>query len=118
MPRLVEATPKYRRHKASGQAIVTIQGHDCYLGPWNTKASKLEYDRIISEWLAAGRQLPILLGKADDLTIVEILARYKNFALQHYRKGGETTRTWSNIQYAIKPLQQRYGRTLVRTSAH
>jgi len=39
MPRLVEATPKYRRHKASGQAVVSIQGHDFYLGPWNSKAS-------------------------------------------------------------------------------
>lgn len=58
MPRLVEATAKCRRHKASGQAIVTVQGRDFYLGPWNSKASKIEYDRIISEWLAAGRQLP------------------------------------------------------------
>jgi hypothetical protein len=114
MPRLVEATPKYRRHKASGQAIVSIQGHDFYLGPWNSKASRIEYDRIISEWLAAGRQLPALLGEISDLTIVEILARYKVFALRHYRKNGEITRTWSNIQNAIRPLLQRYGRTLAR----
>ncbi|MGD0899975.1 MAG: hypothetical protein ABR915_19245 [Thermoguttaceae bacterium] len=66
MPRLVGATPKYRRHKASGQAIVSIQGHDFYLGPWNSKASKVEYDRIISEWLAAGRQLPVTNGEAND----------------------------------------------------
>jgi hypothetical protein len=59
MPRLVDLTPKYRCHKASGQAIVTVQEHDFYLGPWNTKASKLEYDRIIGEWLASGRQLPL-----------------------------------------------------------
>lgn len=114
MPKLVAATPKYRRHKASGQAIVTIQAHDFYLGPWNSKASKVEYDRIIGEWLAAGRQLPVLLGKVADLTIVEILARYKVFAIQHYRKNGVPTGTWDSIRYAIKPLQQRYGRTFVR----
>jgi hypothetical protein len=74
MPKLVEARPKYRRHKASGQAIVSTQGHDFYLGPWNSKASKVEYDRVISEWLAAGRQLPMANSDASDLTIVEVLA--------------------------------------------
>jgi hypothetical protein len=32
MPILKEALPKYRKHKASGQAVVTIQGQDFYLG--------------------------------------------------------------------------------------
>jgi integrase len=113
VPKLVEVTPKYRCHKASGQAIVSIQGHDFYLGPWNSKASKVEYDRIISEWLAAGRQLPIAGGNASDLTIVEILARYKQFAIQHYRKDGVSTGEWENIQHAIEPLKRLYGRTLV-----
>lgn len=114
MPKLVGATPKYRRHKASGQAIVTIQGHDFYLGPWNSKGSKVEYDRIISEWLAAGRQLPASNGEASDLTIVELLARYKKFAVRHYQRDGVSTGEWENIEYAIEPLKQLYGRTLVR----
>ena len=59
MPILKEALPKYRKHKASGQAVVTIRGQDFYLGPWNTKASHTEYDRIIAEYLTAGRQLPV-----------------------------------------------------------
>ena len=113
MPKLVDATPKYRRHKASGQAIVTIQGHDFYLGPWNSKGSKVEYDRIISEWLAAGRQLPATNGEASDLTIVELLARYKKFAQRHYRKDGVSTGEWDNIALAIRPLKELYGRTLV-----
>jgi hypothetical protein len=28
MPRLSQSLPKYRRHKASGQAIVTLNGID------------------------------------------------------------------------------------------
>ena len=55
MPRLTTATPKYRYHKASGQAVVTIQAKDHNPGPYGTKASKLEYDRFVGEWLAAGR---------------------------------------------------------------
>jgi hypothetical protein len=62
---------------------VTIHGHDFYLGLWDTKASKVEYDRIISEWLTAGRQLPPSLCGESDLTVVEVLARYKRFAVQH-----------------------------------
>ncbi len=76
MPKLVDATPKYRHHKASGQAIVTIQGHDFYVGHWKSKASKVEYDRTIGEWLAAGRRLPNVGEEAHDLTVVEILARH------------------------------------------
>ena len=41
------AVPKYRRHRASGQAVVTLSGQDFYLGPHGTKASKQEYDRLI-----------------------------------------------------------------------
>ena len=41
MPRYVNAVPKYRKHRASGQAIVTIHGRDHYLGPHGTKASRL-----------------------------------------------------------------------------
>jgi hypothetical protein len=57
------AIPSYRRHKASGQAVVTLNGVDHYLGPWNTHQSRAEYDRVLHEWLARGRQLG---GKGKD----------------------------------------------------
>ena len=40
--------PKYRKHKASGQAIVTIGGKMHYLGPHDTKASRAEYDLVFA----------------------------------------------------------------------
>ena len=43
--------PKYRRHKSSGQAVVTLGGRDCYLGKYNTAASKQAYQRLTAEWL-------------------------------------------------------------------
>ncbi len=58
MPKLKHVSPKYRLHRASGQAVVTLNGHDHYLGPWKSKASEVEYDRLVGEWLAAGRRLP------------------------------------------------------------
>jgi hypothetical protein len=49
IPRLTHSNPTYRKHRASGQAVVTIDGRCFYLGPWKTKSSKIEYDRIIGE---------------------------------------------------------------------
>jgi hypothetical protein len=50
MPRLVQALPKYRKHNASGQAIVTLNCVDHYLGPHGSKASRVKYDCLIAEW--------------------------------------------------------------------
>ena len=69
-------TPAYRLHKPSGQAVVTINGTDFYLGPHGSDESKAEYDRLIGEWLAAGRRLPV--AKAD-LTVNEVLLAYMRF---------------------------------------
>jgi hypothetical protein len=112
MPRLTNSVPKYRKHKRSGQAIVTLSGCDHYLGPHGTKASKLEYDRVITEWLAAGR--PSLPNTSkSDLTITELCAAYWRFAKQYYRKGGKGTSELDNVKYALRPLKELYGRTQV-----
>ncbi len=50
--------PTYRHHKPSGQAVVTLNGLDLYLGAWNSPASRQECNRLVSEWLANSRQLP------------------------------------------------------------
>ena len=57
MPWSKDRIPEYRKHRASGQALVTINGRDLYLGPHGTKASKVEYDRLVCEWLASGRSI-------------------------------------------------------------
>ena len=38
MRRRSRSVPKYRKHKASGQAVVTLDGMDFYLGPYNPRA--------------------------------------------------------------------------------
>ena len=45
--------PSYRRHKPLGQAVVTLNGSDFYLGRYGTKPSKAEHQRLVGEWLAA-----------------------------------------------------------------
>jgi integrase len=110
MPALTRATPKYRHHRASGQAIVTIAGRGFYLGPYGTKASRIEYDRLIGEWLAAGRPSHHSVTQSD-MSVAELLAQYLRFAKEHYVKGGKKTTEVDCIKHAIKPVKELYSRT-------
>ena len=56
MARNPRGIPSYRHHRASGQAVVTLNGIDHYLGTWNSPESKIKYDRLINEWLARGHR--------------------------------------------------------------
>jgi hypothetical protein len=110
MPRISGiSTPKYRKHKASGQAIVTLSGKDHYLGPHGTAASRKEYDRLIREWYASGGAL--VQDKRDEITIVELLTAFWRHAQEHYGKDSTEPHNYSTL---IKRLRQAYGKTLVR----
>ena len=52
------------------RAVVTLAGKDHYLGKYGTKSSKLLYDRLVGEWLAAGR--PSFSIDKDELTVAGI----------------------------------------------
>jgi hypothetical protein len=106
MPKLNSSLPKYRLHRASGQAVVTLYGKDIYLGPWRSKASKLEYDRLIREWVAAGRPTRQVVG-TNDITVVELAAAYQDYAKGYYRKNGKTTDTIYQLQQATAVLECR-----------
>jgi len=103
-------TPSYRQHKASGQAMVTLNGRDFYLGQYDTKASRSEYDRLIGEWLANGRQPPIA-DEISSITVVELINAYRKHARIYYVKNGRPTKEQANILLAMKPLKRLYGRT-------
>jgi len=49
MPKLVHRTPKYRRHNATEQAVVTLSGRDIYLGKYGVNAGS----GVISKMLAS-----------------------------------------------------------------
>jgi integrase len=111
MPRLINATPAYRRHKPSGQAVVTLSGVDHYCGPYGTRASRAEYDRRITEWLANGRRATPA-NFAADLTVAELVARYWVHARTYYRRpDGSPTTELSALKFALGPLVKLYGKT-------
>lgn len=105
MPRLTNSLPAYRQHKGSGQARVTLNGRKFYLGPWKTKASRIEYDRLIGEWIAGGRRLS---NEGQELTVCELLVAYWKWADRHYQKNGERTNELTNIRNAVRPLKELY----------
>ena len=109
MPRLRNATPTYRKHKPSGQAVVTLGGRDHYCGPHGTRASHAEFDRLVGEWLANGRRP---LAVAADLTVAELVARFWDHAQAYYRHpDGTPTSEQSGYKLAVGVLVRLYGRT-------
>lgn len=110
MPKLSHAVPKYRKHRGSGQAVVTLSGRDHYLGPHGTKTSKGEYDRLVKEWLAGGRSMATT---ADPVTVAEVMAAFLKWGKTHYRdRDGKPTRTLDNFRDAFVVLRRLYGRKL------
>lgn len=81
MPARTKSVPKYRKHKASGQAVVTIAGVVHYLGPHRSAVSRRECDRLIAEWLPRGR---LAVSLSTQLTVVETLAAYWRQAKEYY----------------------------------
>lgn len=110
MPRLKNAVPKYRRHKASGQAIVTIGGRDHYIGPHGTQASKDAYDRIIGEWLASGR-LDAPFNGGGSVSVTEVLSEFWIWCQDYYRKNGKKTTEVDDYRRVIKAAREAYGDT-------
>jgi hypothetical protein len=111
MPSLpIERLPKYRKRRASGQAVVSFSGRDIYLGAYGTRLSRANYDRITTEWLASGRTCNTA---GQDITIVELLAAFRRYAVKHYCRDGRPTGEIHNFDYAIVPLRVLYGREQV-----
>ncbi len=101
--------PSYRRHKPSGQAVVTLDGKDRYLGRHGSAASRAEYDRLIAEWTAQGRRLP---DSETGMTIGELILAYWRRCQGHYRKpDGSNTSELHLVRLAMRPLKELYGRT-------
>lgn len=103
-------TPSYRHHRPSGQAVVTLDGRDFYLGPHGSAESHAEYNRLLGEWLANGRRLPAV----SDTTITELVPPYIRHCEQYYVKNGRMTNQVTLIRLAVGVLRRLYGPTFVK----
>ncbi|HEX5051056.1 MAG TPA: site-specific integrase [Planctomycetota bacterium] len=115
--------PRYRRHR-SGQARVTIDGKDIYLGRFGTAESHEAYDRVLREWLDQGRRPGANLRlvaveepgdvEPDGILVAELLAAYWQMLKddgfvreQDIKKDSHI----GNFQQAIKPLKDSFPAT-------
>ena len=82
--------PKYRFHKASGQALVEIQGRHFYLGKFDSPESHELYRRLIARYLS---QDAVVAKEAPRQTvrIDQLILQYFRFAKSYYVKNGKPT---------------------------
>jgi hypothetical protein len=102
--------PKYRLHRPSGKAVVTLNGKDFYLGEFNTPDSKIEYERVVAEWLGR-HQTGQAITDPSGLSVAEIMVAYLEHINSYYKDAaGAPTREVQNVKLALRPLHRLYGR--------
>jgi integrase len=100
--------PSYRLHKRSGQAVVTLNSKDFYLGKYKSKASRERYEEIIGEYIANGKKLPPTQQRAG-ISFRELAVYFLEWAEKYYIKDGESTESCSFCQKAITLFVKHYG---------
>ena len=104
----INRVPTYRRHKPSGQAVVTLDGRDFYLGKFNSAASRAEYIRLIAEWTANEGAVP----HTESLTVAELLKAFMRHAERYYRKpNGKPSSELANFKPVSRRVRKLYGGT-------
>jgi len=101
--------PKISHHKASGRAVVRLDGHDHYLGAYGSTEALAAYHRTIAEWLANGRAPAAEGGRCE--TVAELAAAYATFAAGRFGGRGEI----HNIRPALRVLVRLYADEPVAT---
>lgn len=67
--------PKLRHHKSTGRGYVVLDGHYHYLGKFSDPKTRIEYERLISQWLANGRRI---VEPNAPLSIAELVELYQS----------------------------------------
>lgn len=116
--RRLSKVPGYVLHRATGQAVVRINGKDHYLGKHGTPASHEAYERLLIQWrLQKVDQLQHANSiEIPDITVEEFLLAYMRHAQEYYRdrRTGKPTSELADMKYALRPLRRLYGRSSIR----
>ncbi|MEX2358926.1 MAG: hypothetical protein WEE51_11405 [Pirellulaceae bacterium] len=74
---------------------------------------------MIAEWRAENAHLTTRKSVAPtqvsfDLTLTQVIARYRDFAFGYYSKDGKPTKEYVEMRYSLRPMRELYGDTLAR----
>jgi integrase len=107
--------PAYRHHKARDLGVVTIEGHDYYLGPYNTPASKQKYANLIRIWqerqdqpLDARKTIP--LEPDDHRSVNDLILGFLKHVKDYYRPNHGENKEAGCIADALVILGKLHGR--------
>jgi integrase len=89
--------PGYLRHKASGKAVVRIQGRDYYLGEYGSPESKEKYYRLLAEAAVS----PTFGTSKSRVTVSEAVVKYLEHCHEYYSRQESEI-----VHYAMAPLVQ------------
>ena len=106
--------PKYRHYKPKGLAVVRIDGHDLYLGKYDSPESWENYYRLLTDWrLNATPPATLEPAQSPDLSVNELLLAFLDHAEQYYRRpDGTPAPEFENLKLAMRPVRQLFGSTI------
>ncbi|MFN8828198.1 MAG: hypothetical protein ACK501_24790 [Planctomycetota bacterium] len=111
MARPRAAFPAYCLHKGTGQAVVTIDGRDHYLGQHGTSESRAAYERLLLQWKTLGTTPKTGDPAGGAMTVRAMFAAYwRHLEAQGlYEKNGKATSERGCIAQAARPLVRLFG---------
>lgn len=128
MPKLLKRPPKYRLHKSTGQAVVSVHGEVIQLGPFGSPRSHERYQQEVERWRAglfqqhpdqaAAEPEPIEISLRDlqvrrwrglPVTLNEIALLYEAYAHGYYVKNGKLTREGEQVSEMLRLMLRHHG---------
>src|SRR5262245_44746914 len=108
MPRLSRRLPRLCLHKATGQALVYLDGKAHYLGKHGSPEAAARYKDALRAWLdrRPPEPRPAPAATKSARTVAELILAYRRHAQAYYR-----TRELDNLRDALRPVRALFGRT-------
>lgn len=101
--------PSYCVHTSRNQAYVRLNGAMVYLGPPHSPESRQKYDRLIAEWMQAGR-VYVRPAERQGVSVNEVLLAYRQHAGTIYvNPDGTPTAELDRVNRSLKPVMELYG---------
>jgi integrase len=114
MPRTRKGSvPSYRLHRPTGQAVVTIKGHDHYLGQHGSTCSKQKYQRLLNSLLTNDEVInkpeATPPNRHGNPMVKDLVVDYTTYAKSYYQRSDGQQKEVGCIQNALQILLDLYG---------